>query len=220
MEDDRIHLLIVDDSAPFRQGLRAMLRTAPDIAVIGEATTGAEAIDMADTLQPDVILMDLQMPDGNGLLATRRILHTSPHIRIVVLSMFEDDDSVFAALQAGARGYVLKGALKGELLRAIRGANNGEAIFGPAIAQRLVHYFAQRVPVTLSSLPRDAFPELTEREREILGLLAQRLTNQEIADRLVLSTKTVRNHVSNIFTKLQVADRTQAIMRARDAGLG
>jgi DNA-binding NarL/FixJ family response regulator len=164
--------------------------------------------------------MDLQMPDGNGLQATRRILHTSPHIRVVVLSMFEDDDSVFAALQAGARGYVLKGALKGELLRAIRGASNGEAIFGPAIAQRLVHYFNQRVPAALSSLPRDAFPELTEREREILGLLAQRLTNQEIADRLVLSAKTVRNHVSNIFTKLQVADRTQAIMRARDAGLG
>jgi DNA-binding NarL/FixJ family response regulator len=167
-------------------------------------------------LQPDVILMDLQMPDGNGLEATRRILHTSPHIRIVVLTMFDDDDSVFAALQAGARGYLLKGALKAEVLRAIRGAHNGEAIFGPAVAQRLMHYFVTGRP----SMANDAFPELTEREREILALVAQRLTNQEIADRLVLSTKTVRNHVSNIFTKLQVADRTQAIMRARDAGLG
>jgi DNA-binding NarL/FixJ family response regulator len=216
LEDDRIHVLIADDSEAFRQGLRAMLRTALDVALVGEAASGAEAIGMAASLQPDVVLMDLQMPDGNGLEATRRILHTSPHIRIVVLTMFDDDDSVFAALQAGARGYLLKGALKAEVLRAIRGAHNGEAIFGPAIAQRLMSYFAVARP----SLPSLAFPELTEREREILELMAQRLTNQEIAERLVLSSKTVRNHVSNIFTKLQVADRTQAIMRARDAGMG
>jgi RNA polymerase sigma factor (sigma-70 family) len=216
MDEDRIEILIADDSAPFRQGLRAMLRTAPDLNIVGEATSGAEAIAMADTLQPDLILMDLQMPDGNGLEATRRILHTSPHIRIVVLTMFDDDESVFAALQAGARGYLLKGALKAEMLRAIRGASNGEAIFGPAIAQRLMHYFSS----SRLSLSDVAFPELTEREREILVLVAQRLTNQEIAQRLILSTKTVRNHVSNIFTKLQVADRTEAIMRARDAGLG
>lgn len=144
MEEERTHVLIADDSGPFRHGLRAMLRTTPDMAVVGEVTSGTEAIALADRLQPDVILMDLQMPDGNGLDATRRILHTSPHIRIVVLTMFDDDDSVFAALQAGARGYLLKGALKGEVLRAIRGVSNGEAIFGPAIAQRLMQYFAQR----------------------------------------------------------------------------
>jgi DNA-binding NarL/FixJ family response regulator len=215
MEDDRIHILIADDSAPFRQGLRAMLRTTPDLMLVGEATTGAQAIALAEQLQPDVVLMDLQMPDGNGMEATRRILHTSPHIRVVVLTMFDDDSSVFAALQAGARGYLLKGALKAEVLRSIRGVHNGEAIFGPAIAQRLMQYFATARP----NVPSLVFPELTEREREILALMAQRLTNQEIAERLVLSAKTVRNHVSNIFTKLQVADRTQAIMRARDAGL-
>lgn len=216
MEDDRIQVLIADDSAPFRQGLRAMLRTTPDMLVVGEATTGAQAIALAEELQPDVILMDLQMPEGNGLDATRRIVHTSPHIRVVVLTMFDDDDSVFAALQAGARGYLLKGALKAEVLRAIRAAGNGEAIFGPSIAQRLMQHFTQHVP---GGRPRDLFPELTEREREILALMAQRLTNQEIAERLVLSGKTIRNHVSNIFSKLQVADRAEAIMRARDAGL-
>ncbi|HEU4324564.1 MAG TPA: response regulator transcription factor [Roseiflexaceae bacterium] len=215
MENEPIAVLIADDSAPFRQGLRALLRTAGDITLVGEAASGAEVVRMAEALQPDVILMDVQMPEGDGLEATRRILHTSPHIRIVVLTMFDDDDSVFAALRAGARGYLLKGALKAELLRAIRAAAGGEAIFGPAIAQRLIHYFAAPRP----ALPELAFPELTEREREILGLMARRLSNQEIADRLVLSAKTVRNHVSNIFAKLQVADRAEAIMRAQQAGL-
>ena len=215
MENEPIAVLIADDSAPFRQGLRALLRTAGDVALVGEAASGAEVVRLAEALQPDVILMDVQMPDGDGLEATRRILHTSPHIRIVVLTMFDDDDSVFAALRAGARGYLLKGALKAELLRAIRAAAGGEAIFGPAIAQRLIHYFATPRP----ALPELAFPELTEREREILGLMARRLSNQEIADRLVLSAKTVRNHVSNIFAKLQVADRAEAIMRAQQAGL-
>jgi DNA-binding NarL/FixJ family response regulator len=215
-DDERIQILIVDDSEPFREGLRTMLRTAPDIFLAGEAANGVEAVTLAGSLQPDVILMDLQMPGINGLEATRRILHTSPHIRIVVLTMFDDDDSVFAALQAGARGYLLKGALKAEVLRAIRGVHHGEAIFGPAVAQRLMHYFATARP----SLPPSIFPELTEREHEILALVAQRLTNQEIAERLVLSAKTVRNHVSNIFAKLHVANRAEAIIRARDAGLG
>jgi DNA-binding NarL/FixJ family response regulator len=215
MESERIHILIADDSAPFRRGLRALLRSVQDIEVAGEAADGDEAIMLAETLQPDVVLMDVHMPDVNGLDATRRILQTSPHIRIMVLTKSDDDESVFAALQAGARGYLVKGALKAELLRAIHGVHHGEAIFGPAIAQRLMHYFATVRP----SMPAYAFPELTEREREILTLIAQRLTNAEIAERLVLSMKTVRNHVSNIFTKLQVADRTQAILRARDAGM-
>jgi DNA-binding NarL/FixJ family response regulator len=212
---ERITVLIADDHAHFRDGLRALLSSAPDIEVVGEAASGDEAVSHAARLQPDVILMDVQMPGINGIDATRRILHTSPHISVVVLTMFEDDDSVFAALRAGARGYLLKGALKAEILRAIRGAASGEAIFGPAIARRLMQYFAAPRPT-----PRDLFPELTEREREILELIAQHRTNPEIAERLYLSQKTVRNNVSNIFAKLQVADRAEAIIRAREAGLG
>jgi DNA-binding NarL/FixJ family response regulator len=214
---DRIRVLVADDHAPFRDGLRALLRSEADIEMIGEAASGHEDITRAANLQPDVILMDLHMPEGNGIEATRTILATSPHISILVLTMFEDDDSVFAALQAGARGYLLKGALKAEILRAIRGVSQGEAIFGPAIARRLISYFAALKPA-VPARPLQSFPELTEREQEILALMAQHLTNLEIAERLVLSPKTVRNHVSNIFSKLQVATRAQAIMRARAAG--
>jgi DNA-binding NarL/FixJ family response regulator len=211
-----IRVLIGDDHPHFRDGLRALLLSAPDLEVVGEAGNGEEAISLAAELQPDVILMDLNMPGVGGIEATRRILRTSPHIAILVISMFEDADSVFAALQAGARGYLLKGALKAEILRSIRAVSSGEAIFGPSIAKRLIQYFAGPHP----SAPPDAFPELTEREREILTLIARHETNPEIAKRLYLSPKTVRNHVSNIFTKLQVADRAQAIIRAREAGLG
>jgi DNA-binding NarL/FixJ family response regulator len=214
---DRILVLVADDHAPFRDGLRALLRPEADIEMVGEAASGREAITQAANLQPDVILMDLHMPEGNGIEATRTILATSPHISILVLTMFEDDDSVFAALQAGARGYLLKGALKAEILRAIRGVSQGEAIFGPAIAKRLMFYFATLKPA-VPARPIQPLPELTEREQEILALIAQHLTNMEIAERLVLSPKTVRNHVSNIFSKLQVATRDQAIMRAREAG--
>ena len=213
---DQIRVLIADDYEPFRRGLRAMLQSEADITVVGEAADGQGALAEAEALQPDVVLMDLKMPEMDGLEATRRILHTSPHIRVLMLTMADDDESVFAALQVGARGYVLKGALKADVLRAIRGVQSGDAIFGAAVAQRLMHYFATVRPPVLG----EAFPELTERERQILGLLAQNRSNQEIADRLVLSIKTVRNHISNICTKLQVVDRTQAMLRARDAGLG
>jgi DNA-binding NarL/FixJ family response regulator len=214
-----IRLLIVDDNAPFREGLRAMLRSIEDLQLVGEASSGSEAITLAAKLQPDVILMDLQMPGLNGIEATQAILQTSPHISILVLSMFEDDDFLFTALQAGARGYLLKGALKAEILRAIRAVCQGEAIFGSLIARRLMSYFAglkRGLTPPVPSFP--VFPELTEREQEILALIAQPLTNSEIAEQLSLSPKTVRNHVSNIFNKLQVASRTQAIMRVRDAG--
>lgn len=214
---DCIRVLVADDHMPFRDGLRALLRSEADIEMIGEAATGREAITQAADLQPDVILMDLHMPEGNGIEATRTILTTSPHISILVLTMFEDDDSVFAALQAGARGYLLKGALKAEILRAIRGVSQGEAIFGPAIAKRLMSYFATLKPAVPAPSVQP-FPELTEREQEILAFIARHLTNMEIAERLVLSPKTVRNHVSNIFSKLQVATRAQAILRAREAG--
>ena len=210
-----IRVLIADDHPLFRDGLRTLLNAVPETEFVGEVATGDEAITQAATLQPDIILMDLHMPGLNGIEATRAILHTSPHIGILVLTMFEDDDSVFSAMRAGARGYLLKGADQAEIVRAITVVSHGEAIFSPSIAGRLTHYFAT---LGKASLPQ-AFPELTEREREILALIAQGWNNAEIAGRLVLSQKTVRNHVSNIFSKLQVADRAQAIIRAREAGL-
>jgi DNA-binding NarL/FixJ family response regulator len=214
--NERIHILLADDHAHFRAGIRALLLTEPDLVVAGEAATGAAAVAQAERLQPDVVVMDLNMPDLNGIEATRRITYASPHIAVLVLSMFEADDSVFAAVQAGARGYLLKGAPKAEVLRAIRAVASGEALFGPSIARRLVNYFGP----PRSTAPAPAFPELTEREREILELIAQHLSNMDIAQKLVLSEKTVRNYVSNVCAKLQVADRAAAILRAREAGLG
>ena len=212
-----LRVLIAEDNAHFRAGLRALLSSAPGVEVAGEVATGEEAIARARALQPDVVLMDLRMPELDGIEATRRIVQDSPHIAVLALTMLEDDDSVFAAMRAGARGYLLKGALKAEILRAIQDVASGEAIFGPAVARRLMQYFAAGArPPGLAQ----AFPDLTEREGEILVLIAQGRTNPEIAERLCLSLKTVRNHVSNIFSKLQVADRAQAVVRAREAGLG
>jgi DNA-binding NarL/FixJ family response regulator len=216
MDSETIRVLIADDHPLFRDGIHGLLDSVPETEVVGEAASGEEAIALAETLQPDVILMDIKMPGINGLQAMREILHTSPHIRILIVSMLEDDDSVFAAMRAGARGYVPKGANQAEMLRAIRAVANDEAIFGPGIAQRLIGFFS----VSRSSVKSRLFPELTDREAEILALIAQGHTNGEIAELLVLSLKTVRNHVSNIFSKLQVADRAQAILRAQEAGLG
>jgi DNA-binding NarL/FixJ family response regulator len=213
---ENIRILVAEDSAPFRQGLRNLLQTVEGVDVIGEAATGDETIRLANRLQPDMILMDIQMPVVNGIEATRQIIQANPHISILMLTMYDDDESVFAALRAGARGYLLKGALKAEIIRAVRGVASGEAIFGPAIAKRLMQYFAAPRPAAYAQV----FPELSEREREILNLLAQHYTNGEIAEQLSLAPKTVRNHVSNIFTKLQVSDRAQAIIRAREAGMG
>lgn len=210
-----LRVLIADDHPLFRKGMRALLTATPGTEVVGEATTGQEAIELAAALQPDVILMDLQMPGINGIEATRQILHTSPHIRILVVTLFEDDASIFTTLRAGARGYILKDAKEEEMLRAIRAVGSGEAIFSPAIATRLMDFFAAPRPAA----PKEIFPTLTEREREILQMIARGRTNNDIAKELTLSTKTVGNYVSNIFSKLQVADRAQAIIRARDAGL-
>ena len=212
---DSLRILIADDHPLFRKGMRTLLTATAETEVIGEATTGQEVIELAATLQPDVILMDLQMPGVNGIEATRQILQTSPHIRILVITLFEDDASVFSALRAGARGYVLKDTKEEEMVRAIRAVGSGEAIFSPSIATRLMDFFAAPRP----AVPKEIFPTLTEREREILQLIARGSTNHDIARQLVLSVKTVNNYVSNIFSKLQVADRTQAIIRARDAGL-
>lgn len=214
-EIETIRIVIADDHALFRDGLRALLTSIPDMEVVGEAATGDEAVALARSLQPDVILMDIQMPGVNGIEATRQIVQTSPHIGVIVLTMFDDDDSVFAAMRAGARGYILKGADQSELLRAIRAVATGDALLGAPIARRMMSFFA----VKPSTAPQ-VFPELTEREREILHLIAQGHSNGEIAEKLVLSPKTVRNHISNIFSKLQVADRAHAIVRAREAGLG
>ena len=213
---DRLRILIADDHLLFRDGLRALLTAAPDTELVGEAATGEEAVGLAAELQPDVVLMDLQMPSVNGVEATRRIVQASPHVGILVVTMFEDDGSVFAAMRAGARGYLLKGAKYDEMLRAIRAVGGGEAIFSPAIAVRLMDYFASILP---SMLPQ-VFPELSNREREVLALIAQGQKNDDIATQLFLSPKTVRNHVSNILSKLQVVDRAQAIIRAREAGFG
>ena len=216
MDAERIRVLIADDHPLFRDGMHGLLDSVPETEVVGEAASGEEAITLAETLQPDVILMDIKMPGINGFQAMREILQTSPHIRILIVSMLEDDDSVFAAMRAGARGYVPKRANQAEMLRAIRAVANGEAIFGPGIAQRLIGFFSTSRPSVQSRI----FPDLTEREAEILELITQGRTNVEIAEQLVLSLKTVRNHVSNIFSKLQVVDRAQAVLRAREAGLG
>jgi DNA-binding NarL/FixJ family response regulator len=211
---DVVRVLIVDDHAQFRTGLRALLATAPEVEVCGEAASGEEALVAVAAQQPDVVLLDLTMPGIGGIAATERIVQVSPHVRVLVLSMADDDESIFASLRAGARGYVLKGARRAEIIRSIKVVADGEAIFGPAIAVRLMGYFAG-----LNRAVEPAFPELTGREREILGLIAQHLTNPQIAARLGLSDKTVRNHVSSIFTKLRVASRAQAIILARDSGL-
>jgi DNA-binding NarL/FixJ family response regulator len=212
---EKIRVLIADDHTLFRYGLRAMLSSEADIEIAGEVTTGDEAVAAAAQLRPDVILMDINMPGISGIEATRRVARQHPEISILMLTMF-DDNSVFAAIRAGARGYVLKGATGAETLRAIRAVAGGEAIFSPAIASRLMEHFAS--PRSTDS--EQPFPELSEREREILELIAQGLTNNTIAERIYLSPKTIRNQVSNIFDKLQVHDRAEAIVRAREAGLG
>lgn len=210
-----INVLIADDHPLFRKGMRTLLDSMPEIAVLGEATSGQEAVRLGVELNPDIILMDLKMPDGGGLWAISQLSQRKPDVGILVVTLFEDDESVFTALKAGARGYVLKDADEVEMMRAIQAVAQGEAIFSPAIAVRLMDYFA----ATQSSPHAEAFPELTDREREILVLIARGRSNFEIAEALSISLKTVRNHASNIFNKLQVADRTQAAIRAREAGL-
>ncbi len=211
---EQIRVLIADDHAYFRKGLRALLKFVPEVEVVGEAADGDEAVAQAAALQPDLILMDLHMPGCGGLGATEEILRMSPHVGVLMLTMLEDDESLFAAMRVGARGYLLKGADRVELARAIRAVRNGEAIFSPAMAQRLSSFFGQ--PRQPGAPP---FPELSEREREVLALVGRGLSNGEIAARLHISGKTVRNHITNIFAKLEVSERSEAIARARAAGL-
>jgi DNA-binding NarL/FixJ family response regulator len=211
----RTRVLIADDHPVFRRGLVALLEPVAEVEVVGEAADGRAAVEAVIALEPDVVVMDVQMPERNGIEATREITRALPGVGVLVLTMFEDDDSVFAAMRAGARGYVLKGAGQEEIVRAIEAIGHGEAIFGPGVAGRVMRFFAGA-----ASLAPQPFPDLTDREREVLELVAQGLSNAEITRRLVVSPKTVRNHVSNILSKLQVADRSHAIVRAREAGLG
>jgi len=211
---DTVRVLIADDHPLFREGMRGRLDRMDDIAVVGEASGGDEAVRLSRELEPHVVLMDIKMPGLNGIEATREILRANPRVGVLMLTMFEDDDSVFAAMRAGARGYLLKDSGGEGVVHAIRAVTSGEAVFGPGVAERIIGFF---------SVPRSAqraFPELTEREEEILVLVAGGKSNQQIAAQLFVSVKTVRNHVSNILLKLQVADRAQAVIRARDAGIG
>ena len=214
--EDSVRVIIADDHPLFREGMRGRLDRVADIAVVGEAASGDEAVELAKELEPDIILMDIKMPGLNGIEATREIQRANPQIGILVLTMFEDDDSVFAAMRAGAKGYLLKDSGGEGVVHAIRAVASGEAVFGPGVAERMIGFFS----APRSAAPQRAFPELTEREEEVLSLVAQGKSNREIARQLFVSLKTVRNHVSNILLKLQVADRAQAVIRARDAGMG
>jgi DNA-binding NarL/FixJ family response regulator len=218
MED--IRLLVADDHALFRESLQALFSATPGIEIVGEAASGEETVAMADKAQPDIILMDIKMPGIGGVEATRQILRANANIGVIMVTMLEDDASLFSAMRAGARGYVLKGAHHQELLQTIRAVANGQALFGAPIAARIIGFFQDLTAGVKSALLREAFPELTPRESEVLGLIAQGESNRQIAKKLVISDKTVRNHITSIFSKLQVADRAQAIVKARDAGLG
>ena len=209
-----LRVVVVDDHPVVRTGLKAVLATTAGLEQVGEGSSGAEAVELAERLLPDVIVMDINMPGMDGIEATRQVVARSPSVAVLVLTMHDDDDTVFAAMRAGARGYLLKGSEQEEVTRAINAVAGGDAIFGPAIADRVLRYF---------SAPREQaqpFPELTGREREVLDLLAGGMSNQAIARQLGLSLKTAANHVSNILNKLQAADRAEAIVRARRAGMG
>lgn len=213
---ERIRVLIADDQAITRTGLQHLLAEDAGIEVVGAARTGGEAVALAAELQPDVILMDLRMPELNGIEATRQIYRASPRVGILVLTVFEDDASVFPAIRAGARGYLLKHTEQDELLRAIRTVAQGGAIFSPGIAQRVLGYL--NVPPPAAG--RGVFDGLLPREREILEGIARGQTNGEIAEQLSLSPKTVSNYISNILLKVHATDRAKLMLMALDAGLG
>jgi DNA-binding NarL/FixJ family response regulator len=211
-----MRVLLVEDHPMFRDGLARMLETVEDVEVVGEAGTGEEAVQLAEQLKPTIILMDLNLPKMSGIEATKQIIRKQPTIGILVLTMYDDDSSVFAAMRAGARGYLLKEANRNEIIRAIQAVGDGEAIFSPSIARRMMYYFEAKS----KQAQVDVFPQLTEREREVLDHIARGENNAEIARVLGLNQKTVRNHVSNILSKLHASDRAHAIIMAREAGLG
>lgn len=211
-----VRVVVADDHPMYRYGVRAVLAAAPEVEVVGEAGTGQELLALVDRETPDVVLTDLAMPDLDGAAATAALLRMHPELPVLVLTMHDDDESVFKALRAGARGYLLKGADRAQLVHAVLAVAGGEAVYGASIARRIVAFYTGGEPRP-AAVP---FPQLTTREREVLELLATGRRNSEIARRLDLSEKTVRNHVSTVLLKLQVPDRTAAAVRARDAGLG
>ena len=211
-----IRVLVVDDHPTFRRGLGALLASLAEVELVGEAADGESALALAGELAPDVVVMDLDMPGMGGVEATRRIKAAHPSMAVLVLTMLDEDESLFAAMRAGARGYVVKGADTDDVLRALESVARGDAVFGPAVAGRVLSYLTR----PLSARDPLLFPELSAREREVLELMARGLSNGEIARRLFVSPKTIRNHASNVFTKLQVSDRSEAVLRARKAGLG
>ena len=218
--DKALRVVLVDDHPMMRHGLRAVLEHLGGVAVVGEAGDGAEAVEVVTATRPDVVVMDLAMPGRSGIDATRMLVDADPDLGVLVLTMSDDDASVFAALRAGARGYVLKGASGDELVSAVRSVARGEAVFGAAVAGRIRGFLTAGITGTEVDNAAAAFPELTPREREILDLLADGRSNAEIAQALFISPKTVKNNLSVVFAKLHVADRTQAVVRARQAGLG
>jgi DNA-binding NarL/FixJ family response regulator len=209
-----IRLLIADDHPMVRDGLRALFDELPDIEVVGEAANGREAVEGAVVHRPDVIIMDLAMPDVDGFAATSEIKRVAPEVAVLVLTMSEDDETVAKAMRAGAQGYLLKGATKEEILRAVTSVAGGEAIFGSTVARRVLARLTAPPPEP------DPFPQLTPREHDVLDLLACGLSNPAIATRLKLSLKTINNLTSSVFAKLHVAGRTEAALLARDHGLG
>ncbi|MEZ5091844.1 response regulator [Nocardioides sp.] len=220
-DDPPIRILVVDDHPVVRGGLVSLLQTLPGLEVVGEAADGQAAVDAAVDLRPDVVLMDVKMPVMDGVEATRRIRERAPECRVLVLTMYDDDGTVFTAMKAGAHGYLLKEAEQTDILRAVQSVVAGEAVFGPGVAARLLGYFAE--PPRPAGSPDEAaypFPELTDRERDILDLLARGRRNADIGAELFLSPKTVSNHLTSVFAKLQVASRAEAIVRARERGLG
>jgi DNA-binding NarL/FixJ family response regulator len=214
-EDEPLRIVVADDHPVYRDGLALLLGSVPGVEVVGTAADGAAAVEVVREHLPDVVVMDVQMPVLDGIEATRRIAADAPSVGVVVLTMSEDDGTVFAAVRAGARGYLLKGADQEEVVRAITTVASGGAVFGAALARRIAEFFTAG-----PAGPGTAFPQLTAREREVLDLVAAGRSNAQIAAALHLSPKTVRNVVSNVLTKLQVTDRAQAIVRAREAGLG
>jgi DNA-binding NarL/FixJ family response regulator len=212
-----LRVVVADDHPVFRDGLQVTLDDEPDIDVVAAVADGDAAVAEALRHAADVVLMDLRMPGGGGVAATARIVAERPSTSVIVLTMSDDDDSVFAALRAGARGYLLKEAESADILRAVRAVAGGEAVFGPRIADRVIAFFSA---AGLRGASATAFPQLSDREREVLDLVARGCDNATIARRLFLSDKTVRNHVSSCLTKLQVASRAEAVALARDAGLG
>jgi DNA-binding NarL/FixJ family response regulator len=217
MPADSLTVVVAEDHPLYRRALVALLSTQPGWQVVGEAEDGVGAVTAVHAAQPDVVLMDLRLPGLDGIEATRRIVAASPHVAVLVLTMLDDDTSVFEAMRAGARGYLLKGADQAEVVRAVAELADGGAVFGASVALRIVEFFAAPRP---AAVPATVFPELTSREHEVLELMAAGRSNAEVTAALVLSPKTVRNHVSNIFAKLHVADRSAAIIKARQAGLG